>query len=357
MNIKTLLLKFLPGILPIFIFIIADELWGTKVGLMVAIAFGFIETLVLWFKERRFDKFILFDTALLVALGGVSLLLDNEVFFKLKPAILGVLFCILIGVSVFTPKNFILSMSARYFKEIEFTEEQQTQFTKSLKALFYIVLFHTLLVFYSVWFLPKEAWAFISGVLLYILLGGWVLYEFIQKKLQLKKMAHEEWLPLVDEQGKIIGKATRSQVHKNKSLLHPVVHLHVFNSKGELFLQKRPVNKSVQPGKWDTAVGGHVGLGETIEQSLMREANEELGIKNFKADLTLKYLWNSDIESELVFSFTTKYDGNFNLSPTELNGGRFWKLSEIQHSIGLGLFTPNFEHEFNLLNRMLRKKA
>lgn len=357
MNIKTLLLKFLPGILPIFIFIIADELWGTKVGLMVAITFGFIETLALWFKERRFDKFILFDTALLVALGGVSLLLDNEVFFKLKPAILGVLFCILIGVSVFTPKNFILSMSARYFKDIEFSEEQQTQFTKSLKVLFYIVLFHTLLVFYSVWFLPKEAWAFISGVLLYILLGVWVLFEFIHKKLQLKKLAREEWLPLVDEQGKIIGKATRSQVHENKNLLHPVVHLHVFNSKGELFLQKRPINKLIQPGKWDTAVGGHVGLGETIEQSLMREAKEELGIENFKADLTLKYLWNSDIESELVFSFTTKYDGNFNLSSTELDGGRFWKLNEIQHSIGLGLFTPNFEHEFNLLNRMLRKKA
>jgi isopentenyldiphosphate isomerase/intracellular septation protein A len=356
-NFKTLLLKFLPGILPIFIFIVADELWGTKVGLMVAIAFGLIEALFVWFKEQRFDKFILFDTLLLVVLGGVSLLLDNEVFFKLKPAILGVLFCILIGVSVFTPNNFILSMSARYMKDVAFNEDQLRQFARSLKILFYIVVFHTLLVFYSVWFLPKEAWAFISGALLYILLGGWVLFEFIHKKMKAKMLQHEEWLPLVDEQGKIIGKALRSQCHSGNKLLHPVVHLHVFNSQGELFLQKRPMNKQVQPGKWDTAVGGHVVLGETIEVSLLREAQEELGIDGFKADLILKYQWNSEIESELVFCFITQYNGAFNLSTTELDGGKFWKLTEIQQSLQKGIFTPNFEHEFHLLSKMNKKKA
>lgn len=67
---------------------------------------------------------------------------------------------------------------------------------------------------------------------------------------------NQEMFPLVDEQGNIIGAATRGECHNGSKLLHPVIHLHVFNSKGELYLQKRPEWKDIQPGKWDTSVGG-----------------------------------------------------------------------------------------------------
>ena len=91
-------------------------------------------------------------------------------------------------------------------------------------------------------------------------------------------MAKEEIFPLVDEAGNLVGSATRKECHSGSMLLHPVVHLHIFNSKGELFLQKRSSLKDIQPGKWDTAVGGHIDLGENVEMALRREAREELGI-------------------------------------------------------------------------------
>ena len=59
----------------------------------------------------------------------------------------------------------------------------------------------------------------------------------------------EEMFPLVDEEGNIIGAATRGECHNGSKCLHPVVHLHVFNSRGELYLQKRPHWKDIQPGK------------------------------------------------------------------------------------------------------------
>ena len=59
----------------------------------------------------------------------------------------------------------------------------------------------------------------------------------------------EEMFPLVDEEGNITGAATRGECHNGSKLLHPVVHLHVFNSQGELYLQKRPDWKDIQPGK------------------------------------------------------------------------------------------------------------
>lgn len=48
---------------------------------------------------------------------------------------------------------------------------------------------------------------------------------------------NEEMFPIVDEEGNITGAATRGECHNGSKLLHPVVHLHVFNSKGELYLQ------------------------------------------------------------------------------------------------------------------------
>ena len=59
---------------------------------------------------------------------------------------------------------------------------------------------------------------------------------------------NEELLPIVNEEGQILNAATRGDCHSGSKLLHPVVHLHVFNAKGELYLQKRPEWKDIQPG-------------------------------------------------------------------------------------------------------------
>ena len=60
----------------------------------------------------------------------------------------------------------------------------------------------------------------------------------------------DEMFPVVDEEGNILGAISRGEAHNGSKVLHPVVHLHVFNSKGELYLQKRPAWKDIQPNKW-----------------------------------------------------------------------------------------------------------
>ena len=157
---------------------------------------------------------------------------------------------------------------------------------------------------------------------------------------------NQEMFPLVDEQGNITGAATRGECHKGSKLLHPVVHLHVFNSKGELFLQKRPGWKDIQPGKWDTSVGGHVDLGESVEMALKREAREELGITDFIPESLTHYVFESSRERELVFVHKTTYDDEIHPGD-ELDGGRFWSMEEIKANIGKDVFTPNFEGEID----------
>ncbi len=154
----------------------------------------------------------------------------------------------------------------------------------------------------------------------------------------------EEMFPVVDEEGNIVGAASRGECHNGSRLLHPVVHLHLFNSKGELYLQRRPLWKDIQPGKWDTAVGGHVDLGESVEMALRREVREELGVTDFTPETVTHYVFDSARERELVFVHRTVYDGPVTPSE-ELDGGRFWNLDEIRENLGKGLFTPNFEGE------------
>lgn len=156
----------------------------------------------------------------------------------------------------------------------------------------------------------------------------------------------DEWFPLVDETGRTVGKALRRECHSGTKWLHPVVHLHVFNPAGELYLQKRPVHKDTQPGKWDTAVGGHVDYGETVEKALWREALEELGLKDFQPVFVARYLFESEREKELVNTFVTTCARPLHPNPDELDGGRFWTLEEIRQNLARNVFTPNFEHEF-----------
>ena len=156
----------------------------------------------------------------------------------------------------------------------------------------------------------------------------------------------KELFPIVDEDGKTIGSVTRGEAHSGSRVLHPVVHLHLFNSCGELYLQRRPMWKDIQPGRWDTSCGGHVSFGETPEAALRREVEEELGVTAFVPVALGHYLYDSGRERELVFVNRTCYDGQVTPSADELDGGRFWTVDEIRAAIGTGVLTPNFEQEF-----------
>lgn len=343
--------KLLPGFLPLFVFIAVDEIWGTTPGLIVAVLTGIAEMGWIGIRQKRFDRFVLFDTLLLVALGGISLLLDNDLFFKLKPGLVELLLLGILAVSAFSRFDITGMMTRRYLGDLQVSEAQSQQMRRSMKGLFFLLLAHTVLVFYATFFLSKAAWAFISGGLLYLLFIGYFLVGFLRLKFRKPQPQPEpdEWLPLVSDDGKIIGKAPRQAVHQGEKLLHPVVHLQVVNRQKAILLQKRPLSKLIQPGKWDTAVGGHISLGETLENALRREAAEEIGLKQFSARLVRVYRWETEVEAELVYLFLTHDSRGVAVQSDEVEELRFWTPKQVEKNLGSNIFTPNFEYEFNWL--------
>ncbi|MCG6553831.1 MAG: NUDIX domain-containing protein [Candidatus Magnetominusculus sp. LBB02] len=169
-----------------------------------------------------------------------------------------------------------------------------------------------------------------------------------------------ELLDIVNPEGQVIGQARRNEVHGNNKLLHRVVHVFVFNPEGKLLLQKRSMKKDVAPGVWDTSVGGHVDLGETIEAAVLREMSEELGVTlpvpEYSSEgppcsctqprFMYKYIHSNQIESELVHSYSYIHNADVVFNTDEIDEVRYWDLNEIKETLGKGILSDNFEHEF-----------
>lgn len=92
----------------------------------------------------------------------------------------------------------------------------------------------------------------------------------------------DEFLDLVDENDNVVGKKKRSEIYAENLSNFRVVNAFVVNSKGEIWIPRRPADKRVFPLCLDMSMGGHVESGETYGDALKRETQEELNIDTDK---------------------------------------------------------------------------
>jgi len=155
----------------------------------------------------------------------------------------------------------------------------------------------------------------------------------------------KELLEVVNHKGEVVNILPRDRIHGDPSLIHRVVHAFIFNTKGDLLLQKRSMNKDVAPGKWDTSVGGHLDPGEDPLTATIREMKEELGIRIEEPKFLYTYIHTNSYETELVFTYLCIYEGEMYFNPEEIDEVKFWTLREIAENMGKGILSDNFEHE------------
>jgi isopentenyl-diphosphate delta-isomerase type 1 len=138
----------------------------------------------------------------------------------------------------------------------------------------------------------------------------------------------QEIYAVVDAEDKVIGKATRREIHE-KGLWHRSVHVFVLNGTGALFLQKRSFSKDLYPGCWDSSSSGHVDWGESYEQAASRELWEELGIRE---TLVFQFQVKACKETgwEHVGFFTTTTTKKITINADEIIEGRYYTPREVR---------------------------
>ena len=162
-----------------------------------------------------------------------------------------------------------------------------------------------------------------------------------------------EIFDIYDESGRWVGTAPRNACHGDPKLIHRTAHVVILHPEtGRMLLQKRSAAKDIQPGRWDTAVGGHLEAGECFEEAAGRELAEELGIGG---PVELTVLFDSRIrnavESEDVRVFGAKLAGPFTPQASEIDEVRFWSRAELADPEARKNFTPNLLQELEVLEK------
>jgi isopentenyl-diphosphate delta-isomerase len=144
----------------------------------------------------------------------------------------------------------------------------------------------------------------------------------------------QEMFDVVDDQDRVIGRASRDEVH-TRSLKHRAVHIFVFNGRGELFVQKRSATKDTFPGCYDSSASGHLGSGEDYDPCAHRELREELGLDVPHEDLRKHFKIAAGKETgwEFVWAYSVQGDYRPVINQDEIETGDFWPLERIAATI------------------------
>ncbi len=156
----------------------------------------------------------------------------------------------------------------------------------------------------------------------------------------------EEIFDVVNEQDEVVDTKPRSEVHR-MGLLHRAVHALVYNSKGEVFLQKRSMIKDSHPGRWDSSASGHVDTGENYDQTVIREIAEELGLKiESVPEKLFKIDARAETDQEFVWVYRLQHEGPFTLHPEEIESGEWMEPAFVSKWISIQpeRFAPAFNY-------------
>jgi len=152
----------------------------------------------------------------------------------------------------------------------------------------------------------------------------------------------EEWFDVVDEADGVVGRRTRSDVHRLK-LRHRAVHVFVVRSDGRLLIHLRSDSKEEFPGVWTSSAAGHVSAGESYSQSVGRELHEELGMI---APLNRLHKFDACPDTSMEFTelYECKWDGEVSPDPGEIQQIEWVDVHDLTKRVTEqpGQFSPAF---------------
>ena len=150
----------------------------------------------------------------------------------------------------------------------------------------------------------------------------------------------DEIVAIVDEDNHVVGSAARREMRARR-LPHRSTYILVFNSRGEVYVQKRTLTKDVFPGYYDPAAGGVVLAGESYIDGACRELEEEMGIRDAPLQSLFEF-YHADTHSRVWgAAYRCVYDGAVTLQEEEVESGAFMAVDRVFEAAATEPFTPD----------------
>jgi isopentenyldiphosphate isomerase len=136
----------------------------------------------------------------------------------------------------------------------------------------------------------------------------------------------DELVDRLDDEGRVIGTIARRELRGGR-IPHRCAYLLLFNRRGELFVHQRAATKATYPSYWDVCVGGLPGAGESFDDAIRREVEEEVGVR-VQPERLFPFHYADDRSVVYGMVYRAVHDGPFRCQAEEVARGEFVPLTE-----------------------------
>ncbi len=337
---------------PLLIFLVVDDFFRMNMAWKVSspIALGLL--IYVYFAHNRIFIWHLLFTLMFIA---VSIIAFSETLLPVRlvndALIYEVVILLFIFVLILFRKN-VQKTATRIIPNLIPMTNNFNELYRVIWVLFAVLSFYvfTFLIIHIV--VKKDALYLQLLQNLYVcILTFLTLYEILRVQIVRAKLVKEEWWPIVNDQGKIIGSIQHlTSLNDEKKYMHPVVRV-ILIDRSMILLKKRSFDDPESPDLWNTAISNHVRVGETIEKCVERSAEEEYGLNNFRFMYLSNYIVEGEKEKQYAFLFVSCLQADYKLNPDIPEQTKWWTQRQIEDNIKDGIFSENFKIEFDLLKR------
>ena len=339
--------------LPLITFMVVEDFMGLFNAWFIAIPVNILLFVYVFFTYRKIFEWFLFSTAIFLSIATIASILPLDNFpQEVKHVAVDYVLLTIFAISLALRKKIESFVNVRNSKMLSMVNNLNELFRMMWIVgilIFVYVHLHTILIILKISNLTN-ALNFINGV--YLLAFFVVIcYEMVRVTLIRIRLLREEWWPIVNEQGKMIGSIHHTtSIQDDKKYIHPIIRVMLIDG-NRIFLQKRSKNDLLFPGMWDTAVSNHIRMSEKIDQCVQRTANERYGLKDLKPIFLSNYILESAYEFHYAFLFVACKLPDLECNPQYIDHAKWWTLSQIEANIESGIFTDNFLTEIELVKR------
>ena len=336
--------------LPALVFMVADDFWGENIAWKVSfpIALGLMYYVFFMYKRLFIWHGMLAVCYLIIGLIS-SLVPDTYLFLKYIDEFIFILFILLMIIQ----KNALGTLGSKALPFKLPMSNNENELFRVAKVLMIIVLVYSMLLFFFDLSelenkqIPINYLKYLYAFTL-IFVG---LFETIRVFIIRSRLFNEDWVPVVDENGKVTGSIQYQPNTPNEErLIHPVVRLY-FVDNGMIYLQQRKPDDVSEPHLWDASISRLVRMTESIDMVLQRYTKKLYNQEQEKFLFLTNYIHKRKFYDQYIYLFVSCKKDGLEPQKEEIFQTKWWTTKQIEDNIGTGAFTERFEKEFDFLNR------